>query len=200
MGQLRGFNWRLPTVNFSVATPPHWDRISKDRIQSHFVDFKLGERFSVEAANELAERTGLFDDMQRECGVDILLETLRSEVKTRFKNHPNSWQTALYQALVRKFETLKKQTRHDTSRSDKSTLETCPRCSGNRTILGSGCDACDGAGAATATHFASLEDSLFEPVSCPSCIAGSPSCQICRGEGRVSWQRAKDMDRESLVS
>ena len=92
------------TVVFSVAPPGHWSDFSKHRVQAHFTDFKLGERYSIEAANELAEKASLLEYFHQDLGIDALLNLLSSEANSSFNNNPNSWQTALYQALLRKLK------------------------------------------------------------------------------------------------
>jgi len=86
------------TIRFFVQAPAHWDNVSMDRVQSHFRDFKLGSRYSVEASNQIACLRETLSSFQNLFGdVKTLLEI---EAKTHFNQHRNSWQTAMFQALA----------------------------------------------------------------------------------------------------
>lgn len=181
------------TVRYFVDPPEHWDYVSKRRVQSHFEAFKLASRYGIEAANELAGRKQFLDFLRNEYGSKALVELLIKEAASHAENHVNSWQTALYQALVYKHRGGIGKFSPERHKSCLSSLVTCPRCSGLGEILNSTCDACSGAGAAIRKHFDFLGESVYEPVSCPDCIAGSPSCSTCNGEGKVPWEKAKGL-------
>jgi len=88
------------TIRFFVNAPENWPLIDKQRVASHFTDFKLAGRFSVQAANEAATLNGeLQYDFPTggETGVKSELEK-KSIVAQR--RHKNSWETAMYQALA----------------------------------------------------------------------------------------------------
>jgi hypothetical protein len=85
------------SIEFYVNPPATWSQVDKDRVQSHFDNYKLDTRFSVEASNVLADsREGfiLFHsspmDIQRELHKEFM------KYQSRYKN---SWETALFQAL-----------------------------------------------------------------------------------------------------
>jgi hypothetical protein len=88
-----------PTISFFVQAPIHWDDISRERVQSHFRDFKLGSRYSVEASNQLACLKDTLSRYRELLGVDGVKQHLMIEAKAHFHQHRNSWQTAMFQAL-----------------------------------------------------------------------------------------------------
>ena len=181
------------TVRYFVDPPEHWDCISKKRVKSHFEAFKLASRYGIEAANELAGRKQFFDFFRSEYGSKASVELLIKEAESHAENHVNSWQTALYQALVNKHRGCIGEFSLERYEPCSGSLLTCPRCSGFGEILNSTCDACAGTGAAKKEHFDFLGESVYEPVSCPDCIAGSLSCSRCNGEGKVTWEKAKGL-------
>jgi hypothetical protein len=44
-----------PVLEYFVSTPDDWDDDSKSRVHAHFTDYRLAEKFSVEAAADLPE-------------------------------------------------------------------------------------------------------------------------------------------------
>jgi 5-methylcytosine-specific restriction endonuclease McrA len=88
------------TIRFFVEAPAHWDDISKARVQSHFNDFKLASRYSVEASNQLACLRGSLADYRELLGLDGVRQHLTIEAQSYARHHHNSWQTAMFQALV----------------------------------------------------------------------------------------------------
>ena len=84
------------SINFYVLPPVVWDKVSKERVKSHFKSFDLSERFSVQVATELAairNCLSVLDEVSRQ-------QHLADRAKDYFKVHKNSWQTALAQALA----------------------------------------------------------------------------------------------------
>ncbi|SFO86702.1 HNH endonuclease [Hydrogenimonas thermophila] len=86
------------SVKFFVKAPNKWDDTDKKRLESHFKNYNLAKRFAIEASNELAT-------IREEFKLFLMSEQDRkSELNKRFmtynKRYINSWQTALYQALV----------------------------------------------------------------------------------------------------
>ena len=88
------------TLRFYVAPPPHWDGVSKKRVQSHFNDFKLGRRYSLEVIPQLACLRDTLSTYQSMLGAEGVKLHLQIEASSNFKLHKNSWQTAMYQALA----------------------------------------------------------------------------------------------------
>ena len=85
------------SVSFKVNAPTNWDDISKARVEAHFIEYDLKNRFAVEATNELAKLNNSFT-------LYPLKKRLRKKHLQKeflkFKNlHLNSWESALYQAL-----------------------------------------------------------------------------------------------------
>lgn len=84
-------------IQFYVDPPLAWNPVDKDRVRAHFDNYKLNERFSIQAANVLADLREEFilfnstsSDVQQE------LQRKARSYESRYKN---SWETAMYQAL-----------------------------------------------------------------------------------------------------
>lgn len=88
------------TIHFYVAAPTHWDDISKARVQSHFNDFKLASRYSLEASNQLACLRDSLVSYRELLGFDGIRRHLAIEAQAYDRQHRNSWQTAMFQALA----------------------------------------------------------------------------------------------------
>lgn len=88
------------TIRFYVQAPIHWNSISKARAQSHFREFKLAARYSVEASNQIAclrDTLSLYRELLSAEGVR---QHLMIEAQANYQQHRNSWQTAMFQALA----------------------------------------------------------------------------------------------------
>jgi hypothetical protein len=86
-------------VKFCVRPPKSWDgdSVSKKRVEAHFNDFSLSDRFSIAVAEQLS--------ILRYDLAHLGDATSRKEELVRHANccalvHKNSWQTALHQALA----------------------------------------------------------------------------------------------------
>lgn len=91
-----------PTVvRFFVQAPNHWDNISKERVQSHFNDFNLALRYSIEASNQIACLRDLLLIYWNCSGSIGVKQYLMTEALGYFKQHANSWQNAMFQALAK---------------------------------------------------------------------------------------------------
>lgn len=88
------------TIIFFVRPPDHWDDISKKRVQSHFIDFNLAARFSVEASNQIASLKDLLLRYEQSLGAVGVKQHLTFEATVNSGLHRNSWQSAMFQALV----------------------------------------------------------------------------------------------------
>lgn len=88
------------SIHFYVSPPAHWDEVSKNRVQSHFNDFKLADRYSKEAGNQLACLMDTLVAYQGMMGVGGVKMHLDIEARSNFTQHCNSWQTAMFQALA----------------------------------------------------------------------------------------------------
>lgn len=88
------------TIRFYVQAPNHWDDISKARVQSHFRDFKLAARYSVEASNQIACLRDTLSRYRELLGAEGIRQHLMIEAQANYRQHSNSWQTAMFQALA----------------------------------------------------------------------------------------------------
>lgn len=88
------------TMQFFVRAPDHWDEISKKRVQSHFIDFNLAARFSVEASNQLACLKEVLLCYEQKLGFEGVKQHITCEATANSLLHRNSWQTAMFQALA----------------------------------------------------------------------------------------------------
>ena len=84
-------------IEFFVNPPATWSQVDKDRVQSHFDNYKLSIRFSIEASNILANLNYKFTQYFSN-PTDIKKE-LEQEYNINKNLHLNSWETAMYQAL-----------------------------------------------------------------------------------------------------
>lgn len=85
------------SIEFFVDPPLIWSQIDKDRVKSHFDNYDLATRFSVEASNVLADlKEGfvLFNSRPMDIQQELYKEFMKYQ--SRYKN---SWETAMYQAL-----------------------------------------------------------------------------------------------------
>lgn len=85
------------SIEFFVDPPVTWNQLDKDRVHAHFVNYQLGRRFSVEAANVLADLKAEFT-LFNSTPSDIKLE-LQKKARSYGSRYKNSWETAMYQAL-----------------------------------------------------------------------------------------------------
>jgi hypothetical protein len=84
-------------IEFYVNPPATWSQVDKDRVQSHFDNYKLDTRFSVEASNVLATLNYKF--IQYFSNSTDIKNELEREYKIHKDLHLNSWETAMYQTL-----------------------------------------------------------------------------------------------------
>ena len=87
------------TIRFFVKVPGHWDDISKARVQSHFKDFNLSSRYSLEASHRLAFLGDLFANLVWLDSVAVR-QQLTGAAESGARQHVNSWETAMFQALA----------------------------------------------------------------------------------------------------
>jgi len=84
-------------LEFYVSPPDHWDQISKERVVSHFTDFKLAKRYRIQAAEELSSLI----DMRNFYMIRFTEEDFK-EYLLSLANGPyiiNHWRRVMYQAL-----------------------------------------------------------------------------------------------------
>jgi len=88
------------SIHFYVQAPANWDNVSKARIQSHFRDFKLAFRYSIEASNQIACLRETLSRYRDILGTEGMKQHLIIEAEANYRQHINSWQTAMFQALA----------------------------------------------------------------------------------------------------
>lgn len=86
------------SIEYFVNPPIYWDDISKCRVKAHFDDYDLAKRFSIQASNELAMLNSNFSLFSLN-SIEIKKQLKEKEL-THKNMHLNSWESALYQALV----------------------------------------------------------------------------------------------------
>lgn len=88
------------SIRYYVKPPEAWDDVSKERARTHFNDFKLSKRFSIEAADELSSLISMLIDYSKDASAEDVRINLEREAMNEYKIHKNSWKTAMYQALA----------------------------------------------------------------------------------------------------
>ena len=88
------------SIRFYVQAPDNWDEISKARVQSHFRDFKLASRYSIEASNQVACLRDTLSCYRELLGAEGIKQHLTIEAQANYRQHRNSWQKAMFQALA----------------------------------------------------------------------------------------------------
>ena len=175
------------TLRYFVRAPKDWDDVSKERVQSHFECFKLAKRYAIEAANELAGRKLSLDEFKKNNGYDRLVDFLSSEAESFFTVHPNSWQTAFYQALASYIEVQ--------NVVNKSSFVRCPVCEGEAVLVGQFCPCCKGSGEVQSCSLHKINISDYEFFKCPECD-GSPRCFLCGGSKKIDRSKALQTTRK----
>lgn len=87
-------------IRFFVQAPRHWTASDQARVHSHFDDFKLSKRFSIQAGDELSNLRGELDidfQINQQAGVKQALLKKHAGASLQYIN---SWKTAMYQALM----------------------------------------------------------------------------------------------------
>lgn len=88
------------TIKYFVQAPGHWTASDQARVHSHFDDFKLAKRFSIQAGDEISNlRVELDIDFQINQQVGVEQALLKKHTVASLQ-HTNSWKTAMYQALA----------------------------------------------------------------------------------------------------
>lgn len=86
----------VPFAEFTVRAPAYWTSATAQRVQSHFSEFDLARRFSIQASERLKSWANMIDDLTKN-GTDetvrtFLLIAAGSELRACGLN---SWQAAL---------------------------------------------------------------------------------------------------------
>lgn len=88
------------SVRFFVAPPSNWSAGDGERVVSHFTSLKLGERFSVLAAGELASINAVLKQYIGRMGPGAVREYLNACADAELGLHRNSWKAAMLLALA----------------------------------------------------------------------------------------------------
>lgn len=86
---------------YYVQPPSHWSQVLKDRIANHFISFGLNTLYSVHAVEEYQNSKRQLVNLYKSGGETLLREQLNDAYESRHEIHKNSWQTALYEALLK---------------------------------------------------------------------------------------------------
>jgi 5-methylcytosine-specific restriction endonuclease McrA len=88
------------SLTFYTSPPTHWKKINRERVESHFKNFELAQRFSVQVATEISTlKHELEYDFDISQGAGVIQELSRRH-SAYSKVYNNWWKTAMYQALA----------------------------------------------------------------------------------------------------
>jgi 5-methylcytosine-specific restriction endonuclease McrA len=87
-------------IQFFVKPPTEWDAVKVQRIKNHFKLFKLSSLYTSHAATELINIKDSLSKIFSGAGDQGVKTHLYGEAKSREAAYLNSWQTAMYKALV----------------------------------------------------------------------------------------------------
>jgi hypothetical protein len=87
-------------VRFFVDSPPGWSALRTARVRHHFMVFKLAALYASHSAEELVNIRYSLDKLFARTGVAGVKAHLRDKAESCMDAHVNSWQTAMYTALV----------------------------------------------------------------------------------------------------
>jgi hypothetical protein len=86
---------------YFVKPPPKWSEVDKKRVEKHFSEFNIAQRYSTRAAEHLGIALGQVRYFKKKTGLDdseFVKEFLQSSADSApFSNH---WQKGMYQALI----------------------------------------------------------------------------------------------------
>ncbi|WP_394670882.1 HNH endonuclease [uncultured Acinetobacter sp.] len=87
-------------IDYCVIPPSHWNEDDKARVHTHFNDFDLKLKYSIEASNQIAVLRDSLLYAWDSNGFVGVRQQLMLDALAYYLKHPNSWQTAMYQALA----------------------------------------------------------------------------------------------------
>jgi len=90
----------LPTIEFFIQPPNEWTQPLKGRVAFHFQSFELADLYTSQVGVELSNIQNQIRQLHKRAGTKAVQEHLKEAADSRFENHKNSWQTAMYQALA----------------------------------------------------------------------------------------------------
>lgn len=85
---------------FVVQCPDTWDSVKKERAQKHFEQFKLNDLYKNKASQEYIGCLNRIKRSYRRGGKKLAIEDLREHIEDKDVIHPNTWQAAMYQAII----------------------------------------------------------------------------------------------------
>lgn len=88
-----------PTLTFSISPSQEWSPPLSSRVLSHFKQMGLAKLYSSQAASELADISYTLVNLGKSGGNQAVKAHLQNEFESRYSRDPNSWKTALYEAL-----------------------------------------------------------------------------------------------------
>lgn len=88
-----------PSVVYRVKPAPGWTAVLTARVEHHFDVMGLGELYAAQAASELADISFGLAELAKTGGPVAIRSHLYGEYASRYARDPNSWKTALYEAL-----------------------------------------------------------------------------------------------------
>jgi len=88
------------SIRFLVRLNNNLNDVLKDRIHNHFNIFGLGSLYASHAGVELANIRNQLRNILIKVGADGVQEHLEDSFRSRYSNHINSWETAMYQAIA----------------------------------------------------------------------------------------------------
>lgn len=87
-------------VRYYTNPPVNWTNTQKNRVKSHFDDFKLARKFSTQAGSELSILRSVLQIDFENGGADAVKLELEKRYNAASETRLNSWDTALYEILM----------------------------------------------------------------------------------------------------
>jgi len=88
------------SISYYSNPPSNWEEDDKSRVNSHFKDFKLANRYRTQASTELAPLKGELESDFNISGSSGVRTELLKRAEVAKSLHKNHWKTAMFQALA----------------------------------------------------------------------------------------------------
>lgn len=85
---------------FMVQCPETWDEQKKLRAKKHFEQFKLDDLYKNKASQEYIGCLNRIKRLYKRGGKELSIEDLREYIEDKDVIHLNTWQAAMYQAII----------------------------------------------------------------------------------------------------
>lgn len=85
---------------FMVQCPDTWDDVKKERAKKHFTQFKLDDLYKNKASQEYVGCLNRIKRLYKRGGKELSIEDLREHIEDKDVIHLNTWQAAMYQAII----------------------------------------------------------------------------------------------------